>query len=136
MPSELEQLRATLKAEQEKSELLELRAALKAETAKAQALDAPSEADELRAQLAQKKPRGGRGTSHVWRALTTNAGVNLDGTPAAAIVVSGSAVAPALADIYDAADPRCCVATARRTPCSRTTGPQAGSLDVDFPTSL
>ena len=60
MPSELEQLRATLKAEQEKSELLELRAALKAETAKAQALDAPSEADELRAQLKRERAKAAK----------------------------------------------------------------------------
>ena len=64
---------------------------------------------ELRAHLAQKRPRGGRGTAHVWRALTSNGRV-----------ISGTAIGPELASIveakfrYNGADPRFCRSTALR----------------------
>ena len=65
---------------------------------------------ELRAHLGHGRLRGGRGTAHEWRALTTT-----DGR-----LVSGHAVAPELADLvedtfrYDTGDPLFCAETARR----------------------
>ena len=58
--------------------------------------------DELRAHLGQKRARGGRGTAHVWRALSTPDGRRVVGDAIAAELEAQ--VAEAFK--YDADDPR------------------------------